>query len=35
VTLQIADTTVVGLNIYVQLVTLYAGLADVHHEAKA
>jgi len=33
VTLHIADTTIV--NIYVQLVTLYAGLADVHHEVRA
>jgi len=33
VTLQIADTTIV--NIYAQLVTLYAGLVDVHHEVRA
>jgi len=33
VTLQIADTTTV--NIYAQLVTLYTGLADVHHEVRA
>jgi len=33
VTLQIADTTIA--NIYVQLVTLYVGLVDVHHEVKA
>jgi len=33
VILKIADTTVV--NIYVQLVTLYAGLADVHNEVWA
>jgi len=33
VTLQIADTTTV--NIYAQLVTLHAGLADVHHELRA
>jgi len=31
-TLQIADTTIV--NIYAQLVTLYAGLADMHHEVR-
>jgi len=33
VTLEIADTTIV--NIYTQLVTLYAGLADVHHEVRS
>jgi len=32
VILHIGDTTIV--NIYVQLVTLYAGLADVHHEVR-
>jgi len=32
-TLQIADTTTV--NTYAQLVALYAGLADVHHEVRA
>jgi len=31
--LQYADTTVV--NIYAQLVTLYAGLAAVHRDVKA
>jgi len=32
VTLLIADTTIV--NIYAQLVTLYAGLADMHREVQ-
>jgi len=33
VTLQIADTTIVNIN--VQLVTLYAGLVDIHHKVQA
>jgi len=35
VTLHIADKINIYVNMYVQLVTLYAGLTDMYHEIRA